>query len=255
MNDISRIKRIHEELIDMKRLSYQLNNDNPINESIKEKVEKLNHLMSDLVETFLDFREISDSLFDGMYISDGSGRTLFINEAYTRITGIEKEQVIGRTVEEISKEGKLYKGAVTTEVLKKRERVSSIGKSLINNKEHLVTGTPIFDDSGNVRLVVINNRDISELNELESKMMKMQNNQILANEEIKFLRKQLSSKAITSIDKSMVSVMELIDTIAPTDVTVLITGESGTGKEVIADEIYLRSKRNQKPFIKINCAA
>ncbi|MDP3387256.1 MAG: sigma 54-interacting transcriptional regulator [Eubacteriales bacterium] len=255
MNDINRIKRIHEAVIELKKVANQQNDDNPINESIRQLAEKLDTLLKDLVGTFLDFREISDSLYDGMYISDGSGRTLFINEAYTRITGIEKEQVIGRTVEEISREGKLYKGAVTTEVLKKKERISSIGKSLVNNKEHLVTGTPIFDDSGNVRLVVINNRDISELKELESKMMKMQTNQILANEEIKFLRKQLSSKAITSIDKSMVSIMELIDTIAPTDVTVLITGESGTGKEVIADEIYFRSRRNQKPFIKINCAA
>ncbi|MBV1756671.1 MAG: sigma 54-interacting transcriptional regulator [Dethiosulfatibacter sp.] len=239
----------------MKKVAKHLNNENPIHENIRDRVEKVDCMLKDLVGTFLDFREISDSLYDGMYISDGNGRTLFINEAYTRITGIEKEQVIGRTVEEISTEGKLYRGAVTTEVLKKKERISSIGKSLVNKKEHLVTGTPIFDDSGNVRLVVINNRDISELKELESKMMKMQSNQILANEEIKFLRKQLSSKAITSIDKSMVSIMELIDTIAPTDVTVLITGESGTGKEVIADEIYLRSRRNQKPFIKINCAA
>lgn len=255
MNDVNRIKRIHEVVIEMKKVALQLNDDNPINENIRDKADKLDMMLMDLVNTFLDFREISDSLYDGMYISDGGGRTLFINEAYTRITGIEKEQVIGRTVEEISREGKLYKGAVTTEVLKKKERISSIGKSLVNNKEHLVTGTPIFDDSGNVRLVVINNRDISDLKELESKMMKMQSNQILANEEIKFLRKQLSSKAITSIDKSMVSIMELIDTIAPIDVTVLITGESGTGKEVIADEIYLRSRRNQKPFIKINCAA
>lgn len=53
----------------------------------------------------------------------------------------------------------------------------------------------------------------------------------------------------------MYEAMELIDNIASTDVTVLITGESGTGKEVLADEIYHRSRRNNKPFIKVNCAA
>ena len=37
--------------------------------------------------------------------------------------------------------------------------------------------------------------------------------------------------------------------------TVLITGESGVGKEVVADEIYRRSDRNQKPFIKVNCTS
>jgi transcriptional regulator with PAS, ATPase and Fis domain len=53
----------------------------------------------------------------------------------------------------------------------------------------------------------------------------------------------------------MKTLMELVATVAPTDVTVLITGESGTGKEIIADEIYHRSKRRNKPFIKVNCAA
>ena len=53
----------------------------------------------------------------------------------------------------------------------------------------------------------------------------------------------------------MASVMALIRTIAPTDVTVLITGESGTGKELAANEIYQCSDRMGKPFIKVNCAA
>ena len=141
------------------------------------------------------------------------------------------------------------------EVLKKKSRVNSIGRSLLNNKEHFVTESPIFDDNGDIKLVVINNRDISELRGLESKVLELKNDNILANEEIKFLRNRLSSKSITSIDKNMTYIIDLIDNIAPTDVTVLITGESGTGKEVISDEIYLKSKRNNKPFIKINCAA
>ena len=42
---------------------------------------------------------------------------------------------------------------------------------------------------------------------------------------------------------------------APTDASVLITGESGVGKEVVADEIYRRSLRKNKPYVKINCAS
>jgi DNA-binding NtrC family response regulator len=54
---------------------------------------------------------------------------------------------------------------------------------------------------------------------------------------------------------AMVRLRQLIDRVAATDATVLVTGESGTGKEMIAREIYRRSPRRQQPFIKVNCAA
>jgi Nif-specific regulatory protein len=47
----------------------------------------------------------------------------------------------------------------------------------------------------------------------------------------------------------------LVSQVAPTDANVLITGESGTGKELVAAEIFRLSKRNDKPFLKVNCAA
>jgi DNA-binding NtrC family response regulator len=50
-------------------------------------------------------------------------------------------------------------------------------------------------------------------------------------------------------------VLSLVEKVSPSDVTVLITGESGTGKEMVANTIYRLSPRNQKPFIKLNCAA
>ena len=56
-------------------------------------------------------------------------------------------------------------------------------------------------------------------------------------------------------DGTLANIWTLISHVAPSDATVLITGESGAGKEVIADEIYRNSNRNDKPFVKINCAA
>ncbi len=55
--------------------------------------------------------------------------------------------------------------------------------------------------------------------------------------------------------QAMKNVIAMVDQIAPSDASVLITGESGTGKEVIARYIHQKSKRSSKPFISVNCAA
>jgi DNA-binding NtrC family response regulator len=54
---------------------------------------------------------------------------------------------------------------------------------------------------------------------------------------------------------AMQAVFEVIDQVAPSRATVLITGESGTGKELVANAIHQRSTRADKPFIKLHCAA
>lgn len=55
--------------------------------------------------------------------------------------------------------------------------------------------------------------------------------------------------------KSIERIRELIEHTADTGLNVLITGESGVGKEVVAQNLYGKSQRNDKPFIKVNCAA
>ena len=56
-------------------------------------------------------------------------------------------------------------------------------------------------------------------------------------------------------DAAMIEIKQLADQIAPSDASVLITGESGVGKEVMARYLHKRSRRADKPFISVNCAA
>ena len=202
----------------------------------------------------LDFLEVCQHLYDGIHITDGEGRILFINSAYTRTTGIRPEQVLGRRVSEI--EGTLYKGSVTEQVLKTRTRVNSVATIIELNKEVLVTGTPVFGPDGEIKLVVTNTRDFPELKRLERQLHALTQEQRKAEQELAFLRRQQAGgRPLVYRSEAMQSVMTLVHTVAQTDVTVLITGESGTGKELIANELYQNSARRDKPFIKVNCAA
>jgi two-component system response regulator HydG len=72
------------------------------------------------------------------------------------------------------------------------------------------------------------------------------------------LRQQLTqsgSRRIIYASSDMRSIARMVEQVAPSTATVLITGESGTGKEVIADAIHTASPRRLKPLIKVSCAA
>lgn len=217
---------------------------------------KLISLLREICPDRPDFREVCENLYDGIHVTDGEGRILYINEAYTRTTGITSKEILGRKVSDVEQEGRLYQGSVTAQVLERKERVNSVAEILKLKKEVLVTGTPVFDAEGNIKLVVTNTRDFPELKRLERQLLTLTEASKKDREELAFLRqRQVGDKQLFCGGSSMRTVMELIRTVAPTDVTVLITGESGTGKELAANEIYQNSKRRGKPFIKVNCAA
>jgi DNA-binding NtrC family response regulator len=72
----------------------------------------------------------------------------------------------------------------------------------------------------------------------------------------KGLQKPVAAGArIVTQDPAMLKVIELAKKAAPTNAAVIVTGESGTGKELVADLIQKHSARDERPFIKVNCAA
>lgn len=76
--------------------------------------------------------------------------------------------------------------------------------------------------------------------------------------ENRFLRSEMQREYSASLigeSKKLKNLLEQVAQVAPSDSTVLITGESGTGKELVARSIHAQSKRSNKPFIKVDCAA
>lgn len=208
-----------------------------------------------------DYKEILDHLYDGMCILDGKGIFLYVNKAYCKIMGIKKDEIVGYDVKEL--EGKLYKNAVSPEVIRRKQQVNSVGISMINGMKVLITGLPIFDQEGNVKRVVCNHRELTDLLEMRAELEASQEKLKAVKEherkqirEIEHLRKQqITKENVIGRSKEMKNVLNLIRQVANIEATVLITGETGVGKEVIANEIYTNSCRKNGPFIKLNCAA
>ncbi len=69
------------------------------------------------------------------------------------------------------------------------------------------------------------------------------------------LRKRDGLDRIVGRSRAMQEVLERVARVAPTDATVLVSGESGTGKELVARALHLASRRGQRAFVPVNCAA
>lgn len=197
---------------------------------------------------------ILDSMHDGVYITDSRGITIFINKAYTRISGIEKEEVIGIPMKELISKG-LFTESASLIALEQNESVTIVDK-FRNGKRCLVTSSPVHDEDGNIIMVVTNIRDITELLNLKTRV---EQTELLKRKyyfELEQLRReQIDKKDIIGNSKEIEEVLEVVSKISEVDATVLITGETGVGKEVIAKEIHKKSLRKDAPFVKVNCAS
>jgi formate hydrogenlyase transcriptional activator len=69
------------------------------------------------------------------------------------------------------------------------------------------------------------------------------------------IRGDLDFEGIVGQSSALRHVLDLVETVAPSDSTVLLLGETGTGKELIARAIHERSRRKHRTFVKLNCAA
>ncbi len=202
-----------------------------------------------------ELNAIIDSSFDGIYLTDGESRTIRVNKAYERITGIKSHEVVGKTMKELIKSG-FYNESATLRVLREKQPVTIVQNISKTNKTIVVTGNPIFDDKGDIFRVVNNVRDVTELNQLQKKLKKMELLQSRYETELQQIRKKVDEqKKYVIKSKKMNVVYETALKLANVDSTILIQGESGVGKEVFSEIVHSHGARRKKPFIKISCAA
>ena len=103
--------------------------------------------------------------------------------------------------------------------------------------------------SGQIAIALENALAYQEISELKDKLAQ---EKLYLEEEI---RSELQFDQIVGHSPAIKHVLQLVQTVAPSDSTVMLLGETGTGKELIARAIHDHSRRNQRAFVRLNCAA
>lgn len=201
-------------------------------------------------------KAIFQSSSDGILVCDNQGNIMNMNEASERLNGMKAKDVIGKNVVDFVSSGS-FDRSVTMEVLQTKRQVSLLQYIKKTNKHLLVTGTPAFDKAGNIFLVVVNERDMTQLNAIQQQLE--QSRLVVErfkDELVQLSMLELERQQIVAESSAMHGVLNMALRLARFDASnILILGESGTGKGVVAKFIHKTGKRVKRPFVQINCAA
>lgn len=197
---------------------------------------------------------ILESSFDGIYITDGQAKTIWINHSYEVISGLLEEDVVGKNMLELEKYGIISRSASL--IALKSKNTITIDQTFRTGKRAIVTSTPVFNEQNEVIMVVTNVRDISELYNLKEQLAQKQKQAQRYEGEIEVIRRQLMQTSNMVVgDAKMLNLLRMVGRAALLDTPVLLLGETGVGKEMVASYLHKKSPRQDGPFIKVNCGA
>ena len=106
----------------------------------------IQHFEHHLFTEYIDFEEICDNLPDAIYVASPDGTSIYVNDTYTKLSGITKAEIIGENVHQINREKKLYTNGILPTILKYQKRSEIIGVMKKTNTTVHISGFPIFND-------------------------------------------------------------------------------------------------------------
>ena len=201
-----------------------------------------------------DLEEILEGSFDGILVTDGDGKVLFVNDSYERVAEIKRADIEGKFMKDLINPVWMP-NSIACIVAEQKTTVSK--RQVVKSGRHImVTGRPVFDKSGKIKKIVINARDITEIYDITEELQKSKETEKLYLNRLSDLSLfDGKSTPILAVSKEMKDVLTLARKIANFHATVLILGESGVGKEEVAKYIHQNSMRKNGPFVAINCGA
>ena len=193
--------------------------------------------MSDEIQTI-----ILDSITEGVFTVDSAFRISSFNHAAESITGIPRQQAIGKRCREILRASICEGHCALHQTMRTGRPV--VGKTVVildvrgNRKPISITTALLRDRRGRIVGGVETFRDLTMIEELR-----------------KEIQRDYRFEDIVSRSHRMKELFDILPQVAESGSTVVLEGESGTGKELFARAIHGLSRRRRKPFVAVNCAA
>jgi PAS domain S-box-containing protein len=220
-----------------------------------EEVEAAAWTLPNIKEMNLQFQAVLDHSYYGIYILDGQGTVLKVNDVAADLIGLKKEAVIGINIRELVKKG-VIENALTPSILKSKKPLTRPLYVKKSNKYIMASGLPVLDESGNVLFVVVIEHDMTIVRELRKQLEQARQvaetiKNVLSDRNLL----ELKNREIIADAPAMKQVLTILLKLAKLDASnILITGESGTGKGLLAKFVHSNGIRKNQPFISINCA-
>jgi PAS domain S-box-containing protein len=201
-----------------------------------------------------ELRRMTDAVASYIYVFRPDGTALYANQTVLDYTGL--------TLEDVQREGqraRVFHPEDVERLSEERHEALARGKPFEleqralgkdgNYRWFLVRYNPLRDDHGNIIRWYATGTDIEDRKRAEERM---RNENLVLREQID---QAFMFEEIVGTSSALQGVLSRLMKVAPTDSTVLISGETGTGKELVARAIHKRSRRSQRAFVSVNCAA
>jgi formate hydrogenlyase transcriptional activator len=199
-------------------------------------------------------RQIVDAIPQMIAVLNPNGTVVYANQTSLDYTGLTIKEVMGGGFRD-----RAFHAEDVARLRSKRQEALSRGKPFENEQRvlgkdgqyrwFLMQYNPVIGEDGRVTRWYATATDIQDRKQAEEWMR----NENLA------LREQIDRDSmfedIVGSSESLRKVLKQVSKVAPSDSTILILGETGTGKELVARAIHKRSKRAERAFIAVNCAA
>lgn len=207
-------------------------------------------MVAEKERVLMDLKDVFEYAFDEIFVTDEQGIVVRVNSTCERHYQLAAEELVGKHVKELQKNGIFYPSA-TLEVIEKKRPIELVQTTKSGEYLHVRT-RPVFDDEGNLRRVISYSRDLTELYQLRQKVEEMDNQLKTYKKE---LRETYEHEGLIFKSLAMQKIVDTIKKVSVVDSTVLVLGETGVGKSRLVRHLHEVSHRKHESFYEINCAA